>query len=234
MPEVMGAFSATVDGMAKACVALGTPISGGNVSFYNATDGRPIHPTPIVGVLGVIDDCAGSVRSTLAAAGDAICIIGALTRPGLGGSEYLWRTTGTVAGRPPAIDLDEERRLQDLLVQAAADGLLRSAHDVATGGLLTTLVETCGDRLGATVAVTSELPIHQVLFSESPSRVVVSVDPERIDDLVSACRDAGIACVRIGAATADRRLICRGVLDLDLDAVAEAQARVLPDLFDGG
>jgi phosphoribosylformylglycinamidine synthase len=233
-PEVMGAFSATIDGMTAACVALGTPISGGNVSFYNATDGQPIHPTPIVGVLGVIDDCASSVRHTLGAAGDAMYIIGAVTRPGLGGSEYLWRATGRIAGRPPALDLDEERRLQDLLVRAAADGMLRSAHDVATGGLLTTLVETCGDRLGATVDVSSDLPAHQWLFSESPSRVVVSVDPGRANDLVSACRDAGIACVRLGVATAGRRLICGGLLDLDLDAVAEAQARVFPSLFDAG
>jgi phosphoribosylformylglycinamidine synthase len=231
-PEVMGAFSATIDGMATACLALGTPITGGNVSFYNATDGRSIHPTPIVGMLGTIDDCARSVRHTVQAAGEAIYIIGAVTRPGLGGSEYVWRTSGRVAGRPPAIDLDEERRLQELLVQAAGEGLLSSAHDVATGGLLTTLVETCGEHLGATIDAPDGLPAHQWLFSESPSRVVVSVDPVRRDDLARRCRDAGVACVHLGTTTAGRRLAWGDLLELDLDMVATAQAQVLPDLFD--
>jgi len=231
-PEVMGAFSATIDGMAAACVALDTPISGGNVSFYNATDEQSIHPTPIVGVLGVVDDCARTVGHTLRDAGDAIYIIGAVTRPGLGGSEYLWRTSGRVAGRVPTIDLDEERRLQDLLVRSAGSGLLRSAHDIATGGLLTTLVETCGDRLGATVAVAAG-PVHQWLFSESPSRVVVSVTAQRGTELERACEDAGLACVRLGTATAGRRLVCGDVLELDLADVRARQARVLPDLFEG-
>jgi phosphoribosylformylglycinamidine synthase len=231
-PEVMGAFSATVDGMSAACVALGTPISGGNVSFYNATDGHSIHPTPIVGVLGVVDDCTRTVGNRLRDAGDAMYIIGAVTRPGLGGSEYLWRTAGRVAGQVPAIDLDEERRLQDLLVRAAGSGLLHSAHDVATGGLLTTLVETCGEHLGAAVAVASDLPVHQWLFSESPSRVVVSVAAERAADLERTCGDSDLACVRLGTATAQRRLTCGDVLDLDLDDVTARQARVLPDLFE--
>jgi phosphoribosylformylglycinamidine synthase len=231
-PEVMGAFSATVDGMAAACAALDTPISGGNVSFYNATDGQSIHPTPIVGVLGVLDDCTRTVGHTLRDPGDAVHLIGAATRPGLGGSEYLWRTAGRVAGPVPAIDLDEERRLQDLLVQAAGRGLLRSAHDVATGGLLTTLVEACGDRLGATLDVDADLPVHQWLFSESPSRVVVSVAPDRRTDLERACEDAGLCCARLGTATADRQLVCGDVLALDLAAVRAQQARVLPDLFE--
>jgi phosphoribosylformylglycinamidine synthase subunit PurL len=231
-PEVMGAFSATIDGMAAACRALDTPISGGNVSFYNATDGRSVHPTPIVGVLGVIDDCARSVRHTLRAAGDVMYLVGAGTRPGLGGSEYLWRTSGRVAGRPPTIDLDEERRLHDLLVRAAADGLLASAHDVATGGLLTTLVESCGDHFGATVSVDDDLPVHQWLFSESPTRVVVSVDPQRAGDLERRCHDADLAAVRLGVVTDDRRLVCGEALSLDLADVAARQSRVLPDLFD--
>jgi phosphoribosylformylglycinamidine synthase len=231
-PEVMGAFSATIDGMAAACLALGTPITGGNVSFYNATDGQSIHPTPIVGVLGTIDDCARSVPHTLRAAGDAIYIIGAVTRPGLGGSEYLWRTAGQIAGRPAAIDLREERRLHELLVRAAGDGLLSSAHDVATGGLLTTLVETCGDRLGAAVVAEGELPAHQWLFSESPTRVVVSADQTRSAELTRLCHDAGVACIHLGTATTERRLMCGDLLELDLDMVASAQAQVLPDLLD--
>ena len=118
-PAVMGAFSATIDGMTAACEALGTPISGGNVSFYNATDDRPVHPTPIVGVLGVIDDCTISVPVRPPDAAAVLCLVGATTRPGLAGSEYQWITSGHIAGRPPAIDLDEERaRLQRELDRA--------------------------------------------------------------------------------------------------------------------
>ena len=231
-PEVMGAFSATIDGMTQACVALGTPISGGNVSFYNATDERSIHPTPVVGVLGVLENCAAAVGHRLRQAGDVLYLVGAPSRPGLGGSEYLWRMTGQVAGRPPSIDLQTEARLQRLLVAAARAGLLRSAHDVATGGLLVTLVETCGGELGAGLTVETDLPAHQWLFSESPSRVVVSVEAGDETVLRQRCAETNVRCLRLGVATERRRLVCGHVLDLDLGHVAQLQDRVLPDLFD--
>jgi phosphoribosylformylglycinamidine synthase II len=231
-PEVMGAFSATVDGMSAACAALGTPVSGGNVSFYNATDDQAIHPTPVVGVLGVIDDVSAAVPVAPPGPGLVVCVVGADARPGLGGSEYLWATAGRIAGPPPPIDLDEERRLQALLVAAGGAGLLRSAHDVATGGLLTTLVEVCGDRWGAHVDVDATPPIHQWLFSEAPSRVVVTVDPARVDELERACADAALTCRRLGAVTGDRTLRVGDALQLDLDGLAAARARVLPDLFE--
>jgi phosphoribosylformylglycinamidine synthase II len=231
-PDVMGAFAATVDGMAAACLALGTPISGGNVSFYNATDDRAIHPTPVVGVLGITDDCTRAVPVAARAAGDVLCMIGAPTRPGLGGSEYQWRTTGRIAGRPPALDLQEERRLQDLLVDLAGRGVLRSAHDVATGGLLTTLVEVCGPVLGAGLDAAPDAAEHQWLFGEAPSRVVVSVSPVAVEELAGACADAGLACTRLGTVTDDRALRWGDRLALDLDAVAAAQDRVFVELFD--
>jgi phosphoribosylformylglycinamidine synthase II len=231
-PDVMGAFAATVDGMAAACLALGTPISGGNVSFYNATDDRAIHPTPVVGVLGITDDCTRAVPVAARAAGDVLCMIGPPTRPGLGGSEYQWRTTGRIAGRPPALDLQEERRLQDLLVDLAGRGVLRSAHDVATGGLLTTLVEVCGPVLGAGLDAAPDAAEHQWLFGEAPSRVVVSVSPVAVEELAGACADAGLACTRLGTVTDDRALRWGDRLALDLDAVAAAQDRVFVELFD--
>ncbi len=231
-PEVMGAFSAAIDGMAAACVALGTPISGGNVSFYNATDDQAIHPTPVVGVLGTLDDCTRAVPARARAAGDVLCLVGAPTRPGLAGSEYLWRTTGRIAGRPPAIDLDEERRLQDLLVDVAGRGLVRSAHDVAAGGLLTTLVETCGTDLGADLDTEPDAAVHQWLWSEAPTRVVVTVAAADADDLAATCAANDLACTRLGTVSAERTLRWGDRLRLDLDAVAAAQDRVFSDLFD--
>ena len=231
-PEVMGAFSATVDGMTDACIALGTPISGGNVSFYNATDDRAIHPTPVIGVLGILDDVTASVPVSPPAPDVALYLIGADPRPGLGGSEYQWVTDGRIAGSPPAIDLDEERRLQELLVAAAGMALLRSAHDVATGGLVTTLVELCGDRWGADVDLDDTLPAHQWLFSEAPSRVVVTVDAVRVDELAGACTDTGLGCRWLGAVTDDRTLRLGDALELDLEVLGAARARVFTDVFE--
>jgi phosphoribosylformylglycinamidine synthase len=228
----MGAFSATVDGMTAACTALGTPISGGNVSFYNATDGRSIHPTPVVGVLGVLDDCTRTVGVEVRETGAVLYLVGAETRPGLGGSEYLWATTGRIAGRPPHVDLDEERRLHELLVRGARDGAFRSAHDVSVGGLVTTLVETCGAAFGAELDVAPTLSTHQWLFSESPSRVVVSVPPGHGAGLERSAAAERLSCVRLGVVVDERVLRWGTTLTLDLDAVADAQRRVFADLFD--
>ncbi|MGH8887692.1 MAG: phosphoribosylformylglycinamidine synthase subunit PurL, partial [Egibacteraceae bacterium] len=122
-PEVMGQFRDTVRGLAQACAALGVPVTGGNVSLYNQTGEDGIHPTPVVGVLGVLDDVSARVGGVFACPGDVVVLVGASTRAGLGGSEYVWRVHGRVAGRPPRVDLDEERRLHGLLVEAAGCGL---------------------------------------------------------------------------------------------------------------
>jgi phosphoribosylformylglycinamidine synthase II len=233
-PEVMGAFSATIDGMTAACVALGTPVSGGNVSFYNATDDRSVHPTPVVGVLGVIDDVTAAVPVSPQDPDGVLYLIGADNGPGLGGSEYVWVTSGCIAGSPPEIDLDEERRLQDLLVATGQTGLLRSAHDVAAGGLLTTLVEVCGDRWGAAVDIDADVPVHQWLFGEGPSRVVVTVDDADLDDFAAACSDAELGCVRLGVLTSERTLRVADQLELDLEVLAAERARVITDLFETG
>ena len=218
-PPVMGAFRDTVAGMSEACAALGTPITGGNVSFYNATGNEPIRPTPVIGVLGVIDDVSRAVGVPFRQPGDALLVLGAPTRPGLGGSEYAWVYHGRVAGAPPRIDLAEERALHGLLVAAAAEGLLRSAHDVSVGGLIATLVECCSSGLGARVVPDEAVAAHQWLFSESPSRVVVSVAPGGVEDLVARCEDHGVYHRVFGAVTASGRLQVQGLVDLDLAAV---------------
>ncbi|MEX0659556.1 MAG: phosphoribosylformylglycinamidine synthase subunit PurL [Egibacteraceae bacterium] len=219
-PEIMGQFRDTIAGMGQACAALRTPVTGGNVSFYNATGTAAVHPTPVIGVLGLLEDVAGAVPSAFAAAGDAVVLIGAPTRPGLGGSEYVWTTSGRVAGRPPAVDLDQERALHELLVDAAARGLLTSAHDVSVGGLVTSLVECClPGGLGAAVAAEETVPAHQWLFSESPSRVVASARAGDLDRLAERCAARGVALRRLGRVTAERVLAIDGIVSLDLDAV---------------
>ncbi|MGH8903958.1 MAG: phosphoribosylformylglycinamidine synthase subunit PurL [Egibacteraceae bacterium] len=229
-PEVMGQFRDTVQGMTEACAALGVPVTGGNVSFYNQTGDAPVHPTPVVGVLGILDDVTARVGGGFVAPGDAVFLVGARTRPGLGGSEYLWRVHRRVAGRPPRINLDEERRLHGLLAQAARRGLLRSAHDVSAGGLVVTVAESClaGD-LGARLIPEDGVAAHQWLFSESPTRVVASVRPGNADRLAGLCAAGGVACQRLGVVLGDARLELGELLALDLAEVRRVYEQALPD-----
>jgi phosphoribosylformylglycinamidine synthase subunit PurL len=150
-PEVMGAFAAAVDGMAAACRALGLPVTGGNVSFYNESSGRPIHPTPVVGVLGLLEDATTAVPAGFPGPGLAVWLLGE-TRLELGGSAWQRLTTGRLEGRPPSLDLAAEARLHRLLSDLAARRLLAAAHDLSDGGLAIALVEaTLATGVGATV-----------------------------------------------------------------------------------
>jgi phosphoribosylformylglycinamidine synthase len=180
-PEIMWQFAKAVEGIGAACRALDVPITGGNVSLYNETDGRGILPTPVLGVVGVIEDAGHVVRRPFRQAGDAVVLLGE-SRGELGGSEYLLVMHGMIRGIPPALDLSREAALHHLLVNAAAAGLLASAHDCAEGGLGVTLAESCFDSghgaeidLPAVGAVPAGLTDIATLFGESASRVVVSV-----------------------------------------------------------
>jgi len=225
-PEVMGQFRDAVAGMSEACAALGVPITGGNVSFYNQTGDTAIHPTPVLGVLGVVDDVTRRVGSAAVEPGDALVLVGAATRPGLGGSEYLWATQRRIAGGPPRVDLDAEAALLRLL--ASPPAAVRSAHDVSTGGLVTALVEVLlPGGLGAHVAPEEGVAPHQFLFSESPTRVVVTTpDPA---GLAAACAAAGVPQAVLGEVVAEPVLDVEGVLHLDLAAVAHLHETALAE-----
>ncbi len=160
-PEVMWQFSETIDGLAEACTTLGTPITGGNVSFYNETLGKSIYPTPVIGVLGILEDAPKVLKIGFQNAGDTIVLLDGhnAESPALAtrhsplatsefarefsSSEYSKTVAGIVAGEPPAIDLAAEKRLQDCLVALAAEGAVQSAHDISDGGLAVTLAESC-------------------------------------------------------------------------------------------
>ncbi|MDQ3529401.1 MAG: phosphoribosylformylglycinamidine synthase subunit PurL [Actinomycetota bacterium] len=229
-PEIMGQFRDTIAGMTEACRALGTPVTGGNVSFYNQTGSTAVHPTPVIGMLGIVDDVTAAAAAAFVEAGDEVFLVGDATRPGLGGSEYLWRWHGTVAGRPPAVDLAAEARLHLLLVAAVRNGLLRSAHDVSTGGMLATIVEAClGRGLGVSVRPEPDVEAHQWLFSESPTRVVVSTRDPR--GLRRRCAEHQVGCQRLGAVTADGRVTVEGVLTMTTDELRLLHDRALPALL---
>jgi len=238
-PEVMGAFAAAVDGMADACRALELPVTGGNVSFYNESSGRPIHPTPIVGVLGLLEDATAAVPAGFPRPGLDVWLLGA-TRVELGGSVWQRLAAGRLEGPPPALDLAAEAALHRLLVTLAARRLVAGAHDLADGGLAVALVEaTLAAGVGATVtlptlqseASTKDLPADQnplaVLVSESPSRVLLATPPEAAEDVEALAADAGVPATRLGTTGGDR-LVVPGLLDLPLSRLRTAYEGALP------
>jgi phosphoribosylformylglycinamidine synthase subunit PurL len=226
-PEVMGAFGAAVEGMAAACRALGLPVTGGNVSFYNESSGRPIHPTPIVGVLGLLEDVTAAVGAGFPRPGLDVWLLGE-TRAELGGSAWQRLAGGRLEGRPPTLDLAAELALQGLLVELAARRLLASAHDLSDGGLAVALVEaTLAAGVGATVELPGGLPPLAALVSESASRVLVATAPDAAGELLALAGGAGVPAARAGGTGGDR-LVVPGVLDLPLSRLRDAYEGALP------
>ena len=221
-PEIMWQFARAVEGMGAACRALDVPITGGNVSLYNETDGNAVLPTPTLGVVGLIEDADGVVRRTFQSAGDAIVLLGE-GREELGGSEYLKTFHGLVRGLPPALDLEREAALQRVLVAGASRRLLRSAHDCAEGGLAVTVAESSFDTgVGADINVSAVVPSTPgfgeiaTVFGESASRVVVSVAPAHVDELLSLAKAENVPAVVIGCVGGDRiRVSIEGRLVID-------------------
>jgi phosphoribosylformylglycinamidine synthase len=200
----MWQFVEAVEGIAEACRALDIPITGGNVSLYNETDGNAIFPTPIIGVVGVIEDAAAVTRRSFRQAGDDVVLLGA-PGTGIGGSEYLKTVHGAVAGDPPLIDLQAERGLIGVLTRAAAGRLLESAHDCSDGGLALALAEAAFDTQG--IGVEADVPaagtldrwsLLGALFSEDGGRAVVSVRPENRDHLLRIAGEHGVPAAVIG------------------------------------
>ena len=188
-PEVMWQFTEAIDGIAEACRALETPITGGNVSFYNETLGKPIYPTPILGVLGLMENADDALGSAFRKEGDAILLLdgrfggeaadAANVAVEFASSEYGKTLQGVVAGAPPAVDLAAEKRLIDCLVKLASERVISSAHDVSDGGLAVTLAESCFDTDGLSADITisaraSAEPAESALFGERGARVVVT------------------------------------------------------------
>ena len=209
-----------IEGIAEACRALDVPITGGNVSLYNETDGRAIYPTPVIGVVGLLEDASRVLTRTFKGSGDAVILLGE-DRGELGGSEYLKTVHGLVRGDAPALDLAREAALIALVTRSAAAGLLRSAHDCSDGGMAITLAECCFDTGGTGVSAAVETEIE--LFSESASRIVVSVAASTEKDLLSRAAAAGVPARRIGTTGGSRlEIAVDGRKTIDV-AVAEAE-----------
>jgi phosphoribosylformylglycinamidine synthase len=205
-PEIMWQFAEAVRGLADAARELGTPVVSGNVSFYNETLGRPIFPTPTIGMLGLLEPWDRFAVSHFPAGGLALVLLGE-SREELGGSEWLALRRGLEAGSPPGVDLAHERRLQGLLAEGVARGWIAAAHDVAAGGLAVALAEgtfsgPAGLRVGARVRLPERLRPDALLFGESTGRVVTATgQPEA---LLAAARRAGVPARAVGETGGER------------------------------
>jgi phosphoribosylformylglycinamidine synthase len=226
-PDVMWQFAEATRGLADACQTLGTVITGGNVSFYNQTGSTPINPTPVVGVLGLVDDVRRRTRAGFRTAGDRLLLLGE-TRDELGGSEWAWTMHEHLGGLPPRVDLAAEQALGTAMVEASAAGLITGAHDLSDGGLAQVLVESClRHGLGARVDLAGDPFV--ALFSESTARALVTVaaGDDRLTTLLS---DRGVPYTEIGVVTADAALDL-GLFTVPLAELDEAYEGTLPRLF---
>ncbi|PYF98414.1 phosphoribosylformylglycinamidine synthase subunit II [Georgenia satyanarayanai] len=248
-PDAMWQLVQAITGLADACAELGVPVTGGNVSLYNGT-GEPgridssINPTPVVGVLGVIDDVSRATRSGWAAPGRAVYLLGT-TAEELSGSAWADVVHGHLGGRPPAVDLAAERRLAEVLVNASRDRIVESAHDLSAGGLLQALVDSClRFDVGARVDLTGlcerdGVDLATALFSETGARAVVSVPRSQEVHLQDLCTARGVALLRIGTTddTGPESHEGRPVLDIEgvgtfpLSELREAATAPLPSHF---
>jgi len=229
-PEVMWQFAEAARGLADGCAALEIPVTGGNVSFYNQTGSTPINPTPVVGVLGVIDDVRRRTSMTIAAR-QRLLLLGE-TRDEFGGSEWAWVEHRHLGGLPPAVDLAHERALGQLLIGAAQEGLLAAAHDVSDGGLAQTLVELClRTGVGAGLALPDGTDTFVALFSESTARVVVAVEPADEVTLVERCGQVGVPVMALGAVGGEV-LELAGSFAIPVEQLRTAHEATLPAIFD--
>jgi phosphoribosylformylglycinamidine synthase len=219
--------------LADACRELGVPVTGGNVSFYNQTGDTAILPTPIVGVLGVIDDVGRRTPMAWDADGEAIWLVGD-TRDELGGSEWAHVVHGHLGGTPPTVDLKRERQIGEIAVAASRDGLLSAAHDVSVGGLAITLAEMAlRSRKGARVFLPDDVDPFTSLFSESAGRIVFVVPRSEEVRFTDMCTARNVPAARIGVVDGEvGGLEVQDQFTVSLEELREANESTFPRLFD--
>jgi len=236
-PEVMWQFKRATEGLADACMEAGIPVTGGNVSFYNQTGDTAIYPTPVVGVMGVIDDVARRIPSGWQDTGHNIYLLGT-TRDELDGSAWAEVIHGHLGGKPPVVDIQKEIELADLIHGANIQGMIASAHDVSEGGLAQALVESSlrfgnGARIWLGELMERDgIDLTAAMFSESQARAIVSVGREDDVKFVSLCEARGVPVVRIGVTDLESSsLEIQNVADIDLLELKSAHVKTIPELF---
>ncbi|GAA2407194.1 phosphoribosylformylglycinamidine synthase subunit PurL [Streptomyces glaucosporus] len=232
-PAAMWQFAEACRGLADACQALGTPVTGGNVSLYNQTGDTAIHPTPVVGVLGVIDDVTRRTPMAFSEEGQLVYLLGD-TREELGGSAWSQVIHDHLGGMPPKVDLERERLLAEILISASRDGMIDAAHDLSDGGLIQALTESClkGGK-GARLIVPDGLDAFVFLFSESAGRAIVSVPRSEELRFTDMCGVRGLPATRIGVVDGDA-IEVQGQFSIPLAELREAHETTIPALLADG
>jgi phosphoribosylformylglycinamidine synthase len=234
-PHTMWRFARAVDGLAAGCRKLQVPVVSGNVSLYNETGGRPIVPTPTVAVVGQLRDPSDRLPAAFQQSGHRVAHLGVPGRGAVGGSEWWVQQTGEVTGDPVGIDLDAEVALQNALLVLAWAHLLSSAHDVSDGGLGVCLAECCvGGNVGARVTIPASEGgnAYGTLFSEEPSRVIVSFPPEAEAEIAHICGEHGVPFAPVGEVGGDR-LVLEGLCEVPVPELARAHGRGLEPVAQG-
>jgi phosphoribosylformylglycinamidine synthase len=233
-PEIFYTFSEVIAGMSEACRTFGTPVTGGNVSFYNEDPQRAVFPTPVIGMVGMIDDVSHIITQNFKDEGDAIFLVGE-NKEELGASEYLNTMFKRTGGHVPELNLEIEKKLQDALLKSIQAGLVVSAHDCSEGGLAVALAECCisdkENMIGATIELKDSIRTDALLFGETQSRVVLSCTRSNESILINQFKKAGIACAKIGI-TGGSELRMNNFMKVDLAKMADAFYNALPGLME--
>jgi len=233
-PDVYWQFSEAIAGMGEACRVLNTPVTGGNVSFYNESMVYQVYPTPVIGMLGVIEDIKHITPSGFRSEGDIVLLIGD-TLPEIGGSEYLKTVHDTVGGRPPRIDLQLEKKTQEYVLKAIRSGWIISAHDIADGGLATALAECCiinrNNPIGIKAKIKSELRPDYLLFSESQSRFLLTIDPQSRQNIFDMFNEQSIPVQEIGE-TGGHLMNINDYFNIEISELLDLYYQTLPGIMD--
>lgn len=219
-PEVYWTFYESVKNLADACRVFGLPVISGNVSFYNESFGEPIYPTPVVGLVGLLDSVDERCTMDFKDEGDTIILVGE-TDDELGGSEYLSVVHGVAAGEIPALDLELEMAVQEAVRTGIREGVIKSAHDCSEGGIAVTLAESCiAGNIGASVALDDELDACSSLFSETQSRIVITVANDDVERMLDILSEDNVPYSVLGE-VGDTRLVIENKIDASVEELAE-------------
>ncbi len=235
-PEVMWQFKEVIEGIAQACQVFHIPVTGGNVSFYNETEGKSIHPTPVLGIVGLVDDISNTVLPEFKEEGSSIILLGE-NKEELGGSEYLRYLYNQEKGSPPQIDLNYEKRVQDMCIEAIKKRLVQSAHDISEGGLAVCLAECClmsPSQIGCSVKLQDPIRTDALLFGETQSRIIVSVKQDHVKQLHSLAKKKKVKTTLLGESGGNRIIIKHHenkVIDVPVKDALSAWKQSIPNIF---
>jgi phosphoribosylformylglycinamidine synthase len=234
-PEVYWQFAQAIAGMGEACKKFDTPVTGGNVSFYNESPDTAVYPTPTIGMVGIVEDLNHITTSYFKDEGDVVYLLGE-NKEELGGSEYLKVIHNTVSGDCPEIDLDKEEKLQETILSLIRNGLIKSAHDISEGGIVSALAECCiinqEKQIGCEVEISIKSRMDFTLFSESQSRIIVSISNSKQKDFELNLKKVGIPFSKLGLVSG-KSIVIKNIFEIPLEELSDIYFNTIPRIMSG-